>query len=138
MIETDLYTYLTGKSGITDEVSTRIYPSRVPQGESMPAIVYSIVTSDSGRDQTGVNGLVRTIMQLDCYGDTYADARNAHEAVRTNFDGYRGTMGSTVVRRVTRLNDISRFTKPEHAGDKGRYRLSSDYAIWHVESVPSL
>ena len=45
MIEEDLYTYLTSDPTVSGYVSTRIYPVKMPQNVTYPAITYQLIGS---------------------------------------------------------------------------------------------
>jgi hypothetical protein len=60
-------TYLVSKSSVTDLVSTRVFPSVLPQAATLPAVVYTVVTGVPNDDVLGSSGSVTAGIQLDVY-----------------------------------------------------------------------
>lgn len=73
---------LLGEETVTDLLGTRLYPNKLPQKPTLPAVVYSIVSEvpvhvlDGGGYQ--VSG---SRVQFDCYAKKYADARAAWSVI---------------------------------------------------------
>lgn len=71
-LESDLYTRLSTFAGLTALVSTRIYPSRLPDNPTLPAVVYTRITTTHVL-ASGDVPLVRARMQIDVWDDSYLD-----------------------------------------------------------------
>jgi hypothetical protein len=80
--EAELYTALTGATGVTDLVSTRIYPNRVPLGTDYPAIGYSTITGA----KIASNNCKETRVQVDCFAETYSATKSVKDAVLAVID----------------------------------------------------
>ncbi len=130
-------TYLQTKSAVTDLISTRMYPLRLPQNATMPAITYQIVSRTHEEHMTGAAGLALARLQLDCYATTHAGSHALAEAVRASMHGYRGTMGTDFMQMCHLDNDFDDVDDPRDASDDARYIFVQDWMIWVVESVPS-
>ena len=50
-----LYYYLTNYTDLTDLVSTRIYPQRVPTGKALPTLSYTFDGRSPEYDQSGAD-----------------------------------------------------------------------------------
>lgn len=135
-IEAGVYDWLSGRSAVTDE-TTNIYPQWVPRGKSLPYITLQLIFQDRPRYQEGVSGLVYSLVQIDCWGTTFKQAADLSEIVRDNMDGYRGTMGTHTIRRVTLEDTRSLVTPPRAGDDEDTPRISMDFGIWHTETVPT-
>jgi hypothetical protein len=73
---------------------TRIYPGKMPQGQTLTSIVYNEISGQGDQHSQGASGLARVRMQLTAWATT-ADASHAlYLAIKERIDGYRGTMGS--------------------------------------------
>lgn len=69
---------LLGEESVSELLGTRLYPNKLPQNPTLPAVVYSVVsevplhTLDAGGYE-----LARSRVQFDVYARKYADARGA-------------------------------------------------------------
>lgn len=136
-IESSLRTYLLTKSGITNLVSTRIYPLARPQNSALPAIVYQRITGGHEHMIAGAAGNANPVIQIDCLAASYSAAKSVAEQVRQALQGYSGAMGSDTVHACVFRNEIDLFEPPDDGSDVGVYRTVLDYAIRYVETIPS-
>lgn len=136
-VESGLYSYLTAQSAVTSLVSTRIYPLAAPQDAAMPFVVYQRISDRHEHHMGGASGVATATIQLDAYASTYLSAKAIAEALRGELQGYRGTMGSYAVRRCHLDGTQDDYEPSETAGDKGTWRVSSDYQIAYHESIPT-
>lgn len=141
-IVNDMRTYLISKSAVTALTSTRIYFGNLPQNSKLPAVVMSLIDSDSQKHLTNADGLRRSSIQLDCYGTStgnapYASAYNVAEQIRKVVDFNSGTWGSSTVRRAL-VDDQRDFEdEPGDGSEFSRFGRSVDVTVWHTESLPS-
>jgi Protein of unknown function (DUF3168) len=105
-------------------VGTRINPSTesVRVTVDLPRIVYSLIDSQREWTDDGATGLVEARYQLDIFADRVTDARDIADTLRTNLDGFKGSVtpdlpdveGEEVV--ILRIHfDSERFEKGERA-----------------------
>jgi hypothetical protein len=87
MIEQNIYTLLSTSVLITPLIGTRVYPLEIPQDPTLPALCYSFVGGSSTNTLT-TTGIAKWRLQVDCYGDTYADAVTLRNAVVQTLNGY--------------------------------------------------
>ena len=139
-IETAMFSYLSGKSTITDIVSTRIYATIAPSSVVYPHITFKILAEAPEHDMEGAIGLTRVLMQLDAWAFNVAERQNIAEALRKALDGFTGLMGSEeLVIRQCLMENRTTFDEPDpHGRNLPVFRSSLDFAIWHVESLPTL
>jgi Protein of unknown function (DUF3168) len=78
---------LQAQSDITAITGPRIYPLVLPTNPTLPAIDYSFVGGSSSPTLT-TKGYKRYRVEINCWGDTYADAVTLRSAVKDNLDGY--------------------------------------------------
>lgn len=133
----DIRTYLQTQSDVTAIIGTRMFPRVLPQGESLPAIVFSLVTSTSEHKITGASSGVRAIVQLDCYAETHIAANDLSEKVRLALHGYSGTAGSSTIGSSLLENKREMFDAPTDGSDVPAYRVMMEWEIWHNETIPS-
>lgn len=88
MIDLDLRTYLLTQTAVTAIVSTRVYPVRLPQGTTLPAVTYQRVAGASEFDHEGSAGLGRGRWQFDCWALSYAAMVALAESVRAALATY--------------------------------------------------
>jgi len=94
MFETHLYNYLS-QAGTS--ASARVYPRRLPQGVTLPAITYALVSSGIEYQSAGQSSLETPRYQLDCWGATYLAAKTLAEELKARLSGFRGQMGTKTV-----------------------------------------
>ena len=99
-VEKATYALLVGGSGITALVGTRIYPRRLPQNHTLPALVYSLISAPRELNHSGAESLVTARVQVTAHASTYAVAKSVQNAVQSRADGYSGTVGGVVVDKV--------------------------------------
>jgi hypothetical protein len=89
-----MFTYLSARLSI----GTRIYPGRLPQGVTLPALVYQLVPSEGPTyAHEGDLGLDRVRVQFDCWADTYDGAMTLFTELRSAISGFRGIWGDVDV-----------------------------------------
>jgi hypothetical protein len=128
-IESNLYSFLSGKAAVTALVSTRIYPLKLPQGYSLPAISYQRVSSPRLYALSGTTGRLRARIQLDCWADTYSAVKGLADAVRGELNGHTGTFGSSTVDSLTLDAERDGFEE-----DTEVFRVLQEYIISHTEA----
>jgi len=135
-------TYLKTISAITDDVGSgtaaRIYPDRLREGATMPAIVY--VEAGGGESFEflgGISGLAETVMHVYTYGSTRTQANDLAEVVRlAPLQGFGGTMGATAVTSVSASSHRDTgFDPPRHKTDKPKYWTRRIYNLHHAEAT---
>ena len=138
-METDLIAFVIADADVTALVGSRCFFQRIPQGQPMPAIRVSHISTTSEIHLNGVMGEARTVMQLDCYADTQAGSIDLAEKVRValvaNQNGRR-VMGSTTVQqtRLVGKGDEPAFQVPG-AGNKWRFNRSLDFELDYTEAA---
>ena len=108
-------------------VSGRIYHERMPQKATMPAIVFSRVSTSQNSLLDGVDTLTQARIQFDIYGDTSSSVRDLATKVRALFNGHRGDLGGAAVQFATLDSELdSGFFD----GDEERRRIMTDFIFW--------
>lgn len=126
MIETTICGYLLTKSAVTSLVGTRIRPVALQQGESLPAIAYSLVGENliyrhGGKDYT------ESRMQFDVIATSYLAAKTIADALDSTLSGLYGAIGSTVIDGIFKNIEID-----EYEDETKTYRVILDYSINYV------
>ena len=123
VFEEGLFTYLIGL-GLA--CSNRVYPMRLPQGVTLPAMTYQLVSDAHDYTQTGQSALGDPRYQINCWGSTYGDAKSLAEALIAQISGYKGSMGSATVYTAF-MEDNRDNVDPV----TGRYWVSVDVKIFN-------
>lgn len=123
---------ISADAGVQAVVGTRIYPSRLPQNTTMPAIAYQVV---SGTELTPIDAqagyqIMRTRVQITAMGKNYVDVKNALEAVRLACLYKSGTIAGVKVISITR-DIVGPDTRDD---DLSIYIQSIDFVVMHYES----
>lgn len=134
-IETALFTILTGDATVTGLVGKSVYPNLVPQGAQMPAITYQQITSLREHVMTDTLGIVASWYQINCWAESYSEARELSEAVRIALADYSGTVSSRDIKAILLENEGD---MPMTTGDvegRRRYGKNLDFVVWHDEAI---
>ena len=86
-IETNLYSTLTGDSGVSSLIGTRVYPNLAPEGAANPLVTYQLVAGSREATIAGVGDAVRKRIQLSCHANTYSSAKAVAAAVISALEG---------------------------------------------------
>jgi len=122
MISADIYTLLTTT---TSPQLTEVYPVVIPQQAEYPAVRYVRITSSRDMNHTEVESWVRSVFQIDCYGNSFNAALDLSENVKAALNDYDGG----VIQRI-RLD----FEAESLEDDTDLYRVMQQYTIWHRET----
>lgn len=124
-----IYGRLQAVTGVTNLVGTRVYPVVLPQSPTYPAIRYQ-QTAGSREPAMGSNsGLVKTTVQIDSYSDTYEQARQVAEEVRSALQRFGGTVAGVVIESVFVEGPLDVFEE-----EIKKFRVQQDFTVWHRES----
>ena len=140
MIGSALRQRLLDVTGVTDLVGIRIYPMKLPQEPTFPAIVYQRISGDHEHAHgTRASGLAMPRYQFDAYADTYTGADNLGEQIRLALQGFSGTISYDSPAQTMKVWAI--FAESDHDigfDDKTElYRRSFDFFIHHQETIPA-
>lgn len=130
-LEQALFNYLSTYAGLVSLLGTRVYPLRLPQGPTYPAITYFKVSNTRVRTMGAPNLGGRPRVQVSCWGETYASAKAVANQVRAALDGYgpatMGGVGGLVVKAVQLENEQDlEHNKPDLV------EIALDFTIWHL------
>ena len=100
-----VYGILSANSGVTDIVSTRIFPEIAEQEAATPFIVYQLQSVDPDDTHDGPSKLDEVRFEFICYADSYNQAADLGEKVRGALDRVSGTYNGVNVESV-QFNDV--------------------------------
>lgn len=127
-VEADIYTRLTGYSGLSALVGTRIYPNTIEQNATLPLIVYRRISADRASAMVDDTGTVDARFQFDVYDDQYTDGvRPVTEQLRKALQRYNGT-NTVTIQSIFLLNETEYYDDTTEL-----YRVSIDFRIIYNE-----
>lgn len=115
MSESSIYSTLSNDSGVSNLVSSRIYPNRRPQDSALPSIMYFRAVTNPENELKGGAGIDQIRYQIESYGATFSDARSVADAVRTAMEG-------------AGHYQVDEFT--DYMDGPDVYRVVTDYHTW--------
>jgi len=90
-----IITHLKTITAVTDLAGTRFRPDELAEGETLPAVRYTVVAEDTYKTHGGKIGLAETRLQLDCYAITRAAANDLADEIVGSLDGLGHQPGSS-------------------------------------------
>lgn len=136
-----LRAFLLADATIAAAVDTRIYPQKLPQGVTYPAITILRVSGIRANVLKGKASLARPRYQIDCWmwekssTTAYTDAQTLGGAVLARLEGYSGVMTDPATsppaayQTGVTFDDERDLFDPDING--GYFRWSGDFFIWH-------
>ena len=122
----ELNKYLRDHGGLSALVDSRVYPGRLPDPPTLPALVYTRVSTVGMSAMDGPMADVEARFQIDVWSDRYLDAIKVAEQVRSALLGFTGTMGDKSVSIPRQTNDQDSYEE-----ETKLYRVMTEFIIWH-------
>lgn len=130
-IETGLQSHLSADANVSALVSSRIYPLRLPQSFTLPALTYQRVSTERKPTLSGPNERVVGRFQINCFAVSYSAARTLANKVRISLNGYKGTLGGEV--NVGGISIQGEWEDDDQQTDV--YRVMLDFSVPYTEST---
>lgn len=105
----------------------RVYPLTLPQGVTLPAIAYFLVSNPFEHSHDGPSKLQHPRYQMDCWAGTYLEARILASELLGRIDGYKGMMGVSTVHAAFAEDERDNWDP-----DTGRHWVSVDVVVWNT------
>lgn len=122
---------LLADPGVSALVGTRVRPVALDQTDTMPAIIYSIVSTDAWHALSGGTYGARSRVQFYCYGESIEDAVSVESAILSVLDGYRGRAGDLFISSSMLENSYDMVDPPTKGSAAWRFRRVSDFTVCH-------
>lgn len=112
----------------------RVYAVMAPQSATYPFATYRRNAIE--REQTLGNpmGVPRVSVELQIYGGTYEQARQAADAIRSVLDGYGGSALGCTVSQVSLEQESDDFVALAGGDLPPAYQITQSYDVWWQES----
>jgi hypothetical protein len=95
MIGQELRTFLINYQNLNDLVGSRIYPMKLPQDPTFPAVTYHEISSPEHHDIP----VAYPTYQFSCWAERYGEATEVAKQVKNALQRYKGMMGETRVKQ---------------------------------------
>lgn len=119
-----IYSILTGDSAVSALVGNRVYPQIAAQGAAFPFIVYVLQDTSPSDTKSGVSTLDEVRYDIVVASETYAEASDLTNKIRTALDRYTGTVSGVVIDSIQFIDlDVDNDPATE------TYVTSSEYII---------
>lgn len=134
-IAADLRTYLLADAGVADLIGTRCYPDALPQGATLPAVVYYTISRTHAESLGGLKSAGQVRIQLDAYAATRIAADAVTEAILARLKTL--SIGQNTIGSGTQVCDVeiqgprSDRLQPEDGSDEWQYVSSLDALLTH-------
>lgn len=122
----DLRTYLLADATVASLIGTRMFPVKLPQNPTFPAVMIQTISGERVHSTDGASGLAGPRIQIDCWAESYADADAVFEAVRKRLDG----KGNGDIQGMFIQSERDDFDF-----ELGIYNRSMDVFVWHKEAT---
>lgn len=132
-MEEALISKLLTDAGVAALVGARVYPVSRPQASPLPAIVLTTISSIPVYTDDGESGLEQSRVQIDCIGQSYADAKLTSRAVKASLSAFVGSVDGKEFQNI--LIDGERdFRESGSNVESYPFRTVIDFQVWHVSN----
>jgi hypothetical protein len=128
----DLLNMLLDHADLSVLVDRRINITRRVQGEGFPAVILSGVSAEKTQLQKCTSEVKGESVQLDIYGESYAEVFAVAEVIDALLDSFRGQFGDTFFCGV--FFEARRDGYDDGAADE-LHRISIDYRVTYKEQA---
>lgn len=124
--------HLLDDAGVTDIAARRIGWATRPQGSALPAVTLHKIAPGREYHMGGPVGLNGPLVQIDCWGSTYGEAKRLARAVIASLDRIRGGIFQAAFLEGER-DSFEPGDGPRESGAADYFRTSLDARVWHIE-----
>ncbi len=128
-IEQHFFDRLSGFAGLAALVSTRVYTGRAPQNATTPYVLIRVIWKDHQKSHSGVSGLVKGRMEIDCVDPELMDALAVGCQVHQALETWVNTSLSPAVKSCTSLPD----PEPLYDEEIKVWQVIKEFNCWHTE-----
>jgi len=124
-----IFTRLSTYAGLAALTGTRVYPMRLPQNVTLPAVVYRIISKTPQQQLQGGSGLYVARVQVTAFGSSYDSAWDTADQVLLALHDFTGLLGGAggVQCDVTIINQVDLMDPQPEATV---YYIASDFEVW--------
>jgi len=123
-VEAALVTYLKSIGEITDLIgegdSARIYPLKLPQKPTYPAVTYQVISSPRHHDMD----VSYPRIQYTAFARTYSQAKELAGILRLHLQRLKGMLSGVAIKQIEYINEVEFYQD-----DVGIYYIPQDFKI---------
>lgn len=123
-------TVLLANAGVSAIVEDRASWRRRNSGEPAPALVFHMISAPRGYTMSEQTTLREALIQVDCWGGTYLEAKTLARAVEAALPDLSGGEGFQRAFIETERDDDEAPAGPDAAGRPDLFRTSLDIRVW--------
>jgi hypothetical protein len=112
----------------------RVYAVMAPQSATYPFATYRRSAVDREQTLVAPMGVPRVSIEVQVYGGTYEQAREAADAMRSVLDGYGGSALGCTVSQVSLEAESDDFVTLQGGDLPPAYQITQTYDTWWQES----
>ena len=107
--------------------TTRIYPFMAKQNDAFPYVTYNRSSKDPTLEKDRPSRLDTETWDIHVFDESFDDANDASEEIRTALDGFIGTKQSVVIDKIVFENSFDLYddTKVHHRVNQYRVRIKT-------------
>jgi hypothetical protein len=124
-------------SVITGIVAGRVFPGKLPQGASLPALVYDIGQKTHERNLDGPNGIARCRVLIHAMSRRAIDCKAVAEQLRYRFDGFQGLLGTVEIVESWLSDDPDDYVPNDDGSDSGTFSVPAAFLFRYRETIPA-
>lgn len=115
--ERQIYTRLVSSPGVARLVGFQIYPIAVPNGASMPFVIYKRANVQREATLGNTPLFMPTVsLQIASWAMTYEGAKEVADEVRLALDGHTGTISGVTIHDMRLASEVDDFLDPTAVG----------------------
>jgi hypothetical protein len=126
-VEEALIAWLLAGPEVAALLGDRLTPGVRTQGAALPSAVFNLVGDLPDITNDGESGLSEARIQLDAYGQTYAQAKALARAMRARLSGWRGQVDDWAIQGAFQQTARDTFT---HDAPEKIHGVSTDFIVW--------
>ena len=128
-VEAAVFDLLSSDAGVSGVVSNRIYPVKLPQDPTYPALTYFRVSALRHSVMGNDTGLVEKRIQVSSWAELYSEVNNLAELVRDAMQRTRGTFAGVEILDIFMEGDGPEIWED----DVGAYQAITDCNVIYRE-----
>lgn len=121
---------LLATSGVTSLVGSRVYWGSRPQGGTLPDIIIRNISGAPIYTDDGESGLAEARLEIDCYGETFGNAKSVARAVIVSLSAFFGQVGGVTFQYIL-LDSERDFRDAGINADEYLFRTNMDFIVWY-------
>lgn len=132
-----LYAMLSLHAPLVALVGMRVYPSIAPSSAAFPYVTVQRLAVGSIYHFLGASATHDTLVQVDCWALSAAEAQHVAQVIRQSLDGFTGVWDGLEIDGVFIENEIDDAEPADDGSPRIFYRTVLTLACWHERVAPT-